>query len=363
MFTHQQVTNSFNNTLFNETCNSNEQLDSKSRKRVKRYTRTKKACIYCARSHMSCEESRPCKRCISRGIADLCKDLATGKKRGRKVNYRDEECNLSSSDEVLKLKQESTLSSKSASGTENLLIQNQIIVNTAPNNFEIFGRDVDFPENFQVELSDFFLCSSWNEPSQIVEEFDFQQMNVSFQLARQKLSKICPPNEIDFLINQFIAVRQQLKNYVSTKFGESFPEKWWCLESKKPEINAFVEIQKQAFDCNGVPTIVWERTGGVIYINQAYQMITNYNLPVPSSRDINMFWNELSPRGYKDFLISSMKFYAQDFSSKSNAFWFSFNTGIKVHGEDKYVEGIFTVSIKTDDIGLPFLFVGNFVPR
>lgn len=39
-----------------------------SRKKVKR------ACVYCKRSHMPCDISRPCKRCVKRGIAHLCKD-------------------------------------------------------------------------------------------------------------------------------------------------------------------------------------------------------------------------------------------------------------------------------------------------
>lgn len=39
-----------------------------SRKKVKR------ACIFCKRSHMPCDVSRPCKRCIKRKIAHLCKD-------------------------------------------------------------------------------------------------------------------------------------------------------------------------------------------------------------------------------------------------------------------------------------------------
>lgn len=32
------------------------------------------ACVYCRRSHMNCDESRPCKRCIKRGIGHLCHD-------------------------------------------------------------------------------------------------------------------------------------------------------------------------------------------------------------------------------------------------------------------------------------------------
>jgi len=36
--------------------------------------KVKKACVFCKRSHMPCEEARPCQRCIKRGISHLCKD-------------------------------------------------------------------------------------------------------------------------------------------------------------------------------------------------------------------------------------------------------------------------------------------------
>ncbi|KZT31878.1 hypothetical protein SISSUDRAFT_642442 [Sistotremastrum suecicum HHB10207 ss-3] len=32
------------------------------------------ACLYCRRSHMTCDEGRPCQRCIKREIGHLCHD-------------------------------------------------------------------------------------------------------------------------------------------------------------------------------------------------------------------------------------------------------------------------------------------------
>ncbi|KAN0061311.1 Transcription factor [Thecaphora frezii] len=37
------------------------------------------ACIYCRRSHMTCDEGRPCQRCIKRDIGHLCHDETSGK--------------------------------------------------------------------------------------------------------------------------------------------------------------------------------------------------------------------------------------------------------------------------------------------
>lgn len=64
--------------LIQDNDNDNDaRLKDKSRKRVSR------ACVYCQRSHMSCDEGRPCKRCLSRGMGELCRD-GKCKRRGRK---------------------------------------------------------------------------------------------------------------------------------------------------------------------------------------------------------------------------------------------------------------------------------------
>ncbi|CAO1615394.1 unnamed protein product [Parajaminaea phylloscopi] len=40
------------------------------------------ACVYCRRSHMTCDSERPCKRCIKRDIGHLCHDETPGKGHG-----------------------------------------------------------------------------------------------------------------------------------------------------------------------------------------------------------------------------------------------------------------------------------------
>lgn len=40
----------------------------------KKRKKVSKACIYCRRSHMICNEQRPCSRCVKRDIGHLCRD-------------------------------------------------------------------------------------------------------------------------------------------------------------------------------------------------------------------------------------------------------------------------------------------------
>lgn len=54
----------------NDESTSAAETSSSNGKRIK----TAKACLFCKRSHMSCEVERPCSRCISRGIGERCCD-------------------------------------------------------------------------------------------------------------------------------------------------------------------------------------------------------------------------------------------------------------------------------------------------
>ncbi|KAI8815372.1 hypothetical protein BJ742DRAFT_783370 [Cladochytrium replicatum] len=48
--------------------------NQKGRKNASKRRKVSQACVYCRRSHMTCDEGRPCQRCIKRKIAHLCHD-------------------------------------------------------------------------------------------------------------------------------------------------------------------------------------------------------------------------------------------------------------------------------------------------
>ncbi|CAK9437256.1 uncharacterized protein LODBEIA_P16340 [Lodderomyces beijingensis] len=51
----------------------------------KRKKKLEIACVYCRRSHMICDESRPCQRCIKRGIQHLCYDEPSNPRQKKKA--------------------------------------------------------------------------------------------------------------------------------------------------------------------------------------------------------------------------------------------------------------------------------------
>ncbi|PWN23486.1 hypothetical protein BCV69DRAFT_295822 [Microstroma glucosiphilum] len=64
---------------------SGEQDDKSGKPKKKKEPKKRKvgqACVYCRRSHMTCDSQRPCTRCIKRDIGHLCHDEVPGKGHG-----------------------------------------------------------------------------------------------------------------------------------------------------------------------------------------------------------------------------------------------------------------------------------------
>ncbi|KAI7876109.1 hypothetical protein K492DRAFT_152033, partial [Lichtheimia hyalospora FSU 10163] len=62
------------NASNNNTNTSTPQDNTKKKKTGPKRRKVTHACVYCRRSHMTCDEGRPCQRCIKRSIGHLCHD-------------------------------------------------------------------------------------------------------------------------------------------------------------------------------------------------------------------------------------------------------------------------------------------------
>ncbi|KAG0152503.1 hypothetical protein CROQUDRAFT_70717 [Cronartium quercuum f. sp. fusiforme G11] len=58
----------------NPTITSTLNCDTHSKPKTVKRRKVAKACLFCKRSHMTCDDSRPCQRCIKREISHLCCD-------------------------------------------------------------------------------------------------------------------------------------------------------------------------------------------------------------------------------------------------------------------------------------------------
>jgi len=62
---------------------------AKKKKTVAKRKKVSQACVYCRRSHMTCDDGRPCQRCIKRNIAHMCHDEPKTNKKNKKKNNKD----------------------------------------------------------------------------------------------------------------------------------------------------------------------------------------------------------------------------------------------------------------------------------
>lgn len=116
---------------------------------------------------------------------------------------------------------------------------------------------------------------------------------------------------------------------------------------------------KQSFDHLATPTIIWERSLVVHYVNQAFFDLNGFPFKIPSDINDYALIQALSGTTLKNYYLVL----AQDFFNVSvNSLLVS--AGIRDFRSDRerYVEGILCITIKRDMIGLPLIFVGNFLP-
>ncbi|CAK7902657.1 regulator of drug sensitivity 2 [[Candida] anglica] len=76
-----------------------EREDETSKKAPKRKKKkVEMACVYCRRSHMICDDTRPCQRCIKRGIGHLCYDEPSNNRQRQKAAARTKKPDLATSE-------------------------------------------------------------------------------------------------------------------------------------------------------------------------------------------------------------------------------------------------------------------------
>ncbi|KAL1915560.1 uncharacterized protein VTP21DRAFT_6684 [Calcarisporiella thermophila] len=66
--------NSTNNVHQDELTSGGDSVQGKKKSGAPKRRKVTHACVYCRRSHMTCDDGRPCQRCIKRGIEHMCHD-------------------------------------------------------------------------------------------------------------------------------------------------------------------------------------------------------------------------------------------------------------------------------------------------
>lgn len=87
--------------------NQNGKSEPEAKDKPARRRKANRACSHCQKAHLTCDDSRPCERCVKKGLADTCTDGAR-----KKAKY------LLDDDELLELKKEKELKASNKNGDE-----------------------------------------------------------------------------------------------------------------------------------------------------------------------------------------------------------------------------------------------------
>ncbi|RHZ44769.1 hypothetical protein Glove_709g12 [Diversispora epigaea] len=63
-----------------------KEADTKKKRNGPKRRKVTHACVYCRRSHMTCDDGRPCQRCIKRSIGHLCHDEPKGTHNAQQIS-------------------------------------------------------------------------------------------------------------------------------------------------------------------------------------------------------------------------------------------------------------------------------------
>jgi len=329
-----------------------EEMDSEdsklsiSKKRVQRVT---KACVNCQKSHLSCETMRPCKRCLERG--KTCCD-AESKRRGRKrkpIGIEEEP--------------EDPLDEGEFENTIRELASLEYLFVTAPTktpncaNFEQFSKkEVELLQNHPLLDMPPFLFNDFvfsmqksrspnNKQADILARIDF------FKKCREMNKERCRDSIVFDRI--FITVRDHLSGLKPCFSGEA-------IVSMRKEYETYISIYKSVFDDVRTPTIIWERNSVIQYVNKGWEKLTGFNEVLPTPLESLGMMKCISNEGWKNFMECMQDRCIGEANEIDSCM---FSCGILVSNTDKFIQGTMSVTIRRDILGLPLLFLGNFLPQ
>jgi len=319
----------------------------KEKKVIKRVSR---ACVACQKGHLSCDNGRPCKKCVERGRE--CID-GESKRRGRKKRGVDDE-------EETAQQQHQILQNFAQINEANPTLYNQMMgQNTSVNDLMGMLRDhtpMDLPQESISIFSEVFLAPYEHpnkRPKNLSAENYFTNHLVRLK-RREEALKIRMPDLAQKMIPHHQKVVTTLKKIQEQLNHEILLH---LLEETDREMRATITKYSDL----GVPVLVWEKGSTLLWANQAYTDLTGLEVtvfdPDDTTNDVT-YLDEMDETGLRQSLLAGFKCMITQSNSST------FNCGLRNHKEDgpEYIHGTLSVNIRRSAVGPPLLFVGVFLP-
>jgi len=229
---------------------------------------------------------------------------------------------------------------------------------------------LETPLDLPSELSNLwasYLQQNDDCPDPMCQTAETPGFKASLVRIRKRLEKSLSEKEAETILNIMrmhrLMLKQNLRGIVLKCYPNFEAGKFWQCFYQRDEILDIVRRYVQgSYPFNETPSVVFDRAGVIYYVNQSYRALTCWTLPLPTQRETGSFYDELSSLGYREWLLSMVGCVSEHMNGK-NTSWFMFNTGIRVHTQDRHVEGTLSVTVNWDRFKLPLVYIANFLPK
>ena len=114
---------------------------------------------------------------------------------------------------------------------------------------------------------------------------DNEILNMFINIIQSKAT-----SEEDYLIQGLIKSGDSVLKTMKEKYKIIQFNSVQNLENLKTEIEKLVETYSVVFNNVAIPTLIFDRTGVIYYVNQSYKTLTSFNFPLPTGRSQFAFY-------------------------------------------------------------------------
>ncbi|KAF9572646.1 hypothetical protein EC968_009638 [Mortierella alpina] len=344
------------------------------------------ACVYCRRSHMTCDDGRPCQRCIKRNIGHLCHDepkpsqlanAANGTDARRTSQQQHRQQSQQTQQQVQQQQQhqqQQSMHSNSMNGVPLYGFNNQMsALPVTPLTFasEHMGNEFtvisDFLESLGEDQQALF-PEQQGIPVNTTEKFFITAANPSDGTNEDRLTQVINAKfEAGFLKPyNYVNGYSRLQRYMDSNMSNISRQRILnVMGTFRPAFRAVAQSltdidldYDRVFSSMGIPACLWRRTGEIYKGNKEFAALVN--VPLEMLREGRLCIYELMAEE------SAVNYWEKYGNIAFDAGQKAVLTSCLLKNPDPESQNVisccFSFTIRRDKYNIPTVIVGNFLP-
>ncbi|ETW80605.1 hypothetical protein HETIRDRAFT_245864, partial [Heterobasidion irregulare TC 32-1] len=257
----------------------NDPSDPSGKKDGSKKKKASRACVHCQKAHLTCDDSRPCQRCVKRGIADTCTE---GHRKRAKYLLDEEELAepFPPNDPLFNVPFDPSFPFGSEAANLEYSILSAILGNPSPESQSTTSPpppnppfQQDYQSSWPSDANPGPSLSGTSSSFTAQEVYDTVTTPYDYTEGYHSLMKYLPyrfeKNDILRIVRALAIFRPSLiaLQMPLTEEDEVFVEK--CFQRSIIELDKLISY-------SGTPTVVWRRTGEICLVGPEFCMLTDW---------------------------------------------------------------------------------------